>query len=62
VKQVEFKKLLFENKRGIEKKRMEEINGDKEKNRKLILVKIVEVIFSLGLCLIFGNLQFKQET
>jgi hypothetical protein len=56
------KKLLFENKRGIEKKRMEEINEDKEKNRKLILVKIVEVIFSLGLCLIFGNLQFKQET
>jgi hypothetical protein len=41
---------------------MEEINGDKEKNRKLILVKIVEVIFSLGLCLIFGNLKFKQET
>jgi hypothetical protein len=56
------KKLLFENKRGIEKKRMEEINEDKEKNRKLILVKIVEVIFSLGLCLIFGNLKFKQET
>jgi hypothetical protein len=34
----------------------------KEKNRKLILVKIVEVMFSLGLCLILGNLKFKQET
>jgi hypothetical protein len=25
-------------------------------------VKIVEFIVSLGLCLIFGNLKFKQET
>jgi hypothetical protein len=30
--------------------------------RKLILMEIVEVRFSLGLCLIIGNLKFKPET
>jgi hypothetical protein len=38
----------------------------KEKNihyrKKTKLTQIVEVMFSLGLCLIFGNLKFKLET
>jgi hypothetical protein len=38
----------------------------KEKNmyykKELILMQIVKVMFSLGLCLIFENLKFKPKT
>jgi hypothetical protein len=30
--------------------------------RKLMLMQIVEVMFSIGFCLIIGNLKFKPET
>jgi hypothetical protein len=47
------KKLIFENKRGIEKKRMEEINEDKENKLKTNISKnsrsyiLIRVVFDI---------------